>query len=218
MRLRDLGIAWDRLRDLLVALVDRHLVVRSEQAGLHQELAAAVQVIRALEARVDSLEAGTAGKETPVPAGVAENAPDEAAPAEVRPSELNALLQELGEVDPELATAGSIEISFGCAWAEDLLEVALRRFGQRIASLAPEGYRAPNDVWIHVDLHEEWPAAALLRNARSRLADTGRLIVVTEARGPAPFIDGLVHLDTVASRAVSGARIGRWRHQRPRTA
>jgi glycosyltransferase involved in cell wall biosynthesis/SAM-dependent methyltransferase len=213
-RLRDLGIAWDRLRDVLVALVDRHLVVRRDLIGLQEEAASNRRVLAELVERVDALASRTeALSPADPPAAIPAESPrvDEPPAAIPRPSEVHALLREIGDLDESLGTAAAIEVSFAGMRAERLLDVALRLFGSRMASVASESYRSPNDFWIHVDLREDWPSEALLQNARSRLGPGGRLVLVTEAQGPAPACAGLVHLGTVSSRAVAGVRLARWR-------
>jgi hypothetical protein len=111
----------------------------------------------------------------------------------------------------------SVEVSFGGVRAEPLLEIALRRFGERIASMGAGGYRAPNDVWLHVDLGAEWPLQELLRNARSRLARGGSLVLVTGAAGAPPAVDGLARETVSRSRVIPGARIVWWRRGRATT-
>jgi glycosyltransferase involved in cell wall biosynthesis len=212
-RLRDLGIAWDRLRDVLVALVDRHLLLRREVLQLQQEAARTRDVLGELVVRVDSLAAQVEAAVPPAAAaGVDPPWFEEPVVAMPRPSEMHALLLEIGRLEPILAKAGAIEVSFaGTQQVERPLEVALRMFGERMACMEPEGYRTRNDFWIHVELCPEWPPEMLVRNARFRLGEGARLIVVTEAQGPAPPIEGMTFLGAVASRAVPGVRLGRWR-------
>ncbi|HUP22820.1 MAG TPA: glycosyltransferase [Thermoanaerobaculia bacterium] len=221
-RIRDLGISGDRLRDLLVALVDRQVVLDDQQARLGQVLARLREDFAMLERRFDmreengssevlerseSLSEGSDG--VPVASGPTWDAV--ASTDWLGPTEMSALLRELEELVPALATCGSIELSFACAWSEDLLEVALRRFGDRIASVVVAGYRFPNDAWIVVDLGRGWPSAQLLDCAGSRLAPGGCLVLVTRAEEPPPSVDG-VHLEAdISSRAIAGARIVSWR-------
>jgi hypothetical protein len=197
--------------------VDRHLVVVAEQAGLRDESARIRERVEALEARIQVLTT-QAGSSAPVFAAAVSGA----APSPGRmpvaqplptPSEMNALLRELAELEPALDTARSIELSFGGSRAESLLEVGLHRFGDRIASVAPGGYRAPNDVWIHIDLSAQWPLSALLRNGPCRLAPEGSLLLVSTAAGGPPSVEGLDREAIVRSVVLPRARIVKWRRE-----
>jgi glycosyltransferase involved in cell wall biosynthesis len=217
-RLRDLGIAWDRLRDILVVLVEREVEAHQERSKQRAQMARFEGALSALEARLAALEdAGRVLRVAPEIGGDSDSLSEEAVPFQQRyrpalPSllEMNFLLRELVEKVPELRTASSIEISFGDSQADDLLELAVRHFGDRIASMAPSGYRAPNDVWVHVDLSTTWPSIALLGNAVARLGDGGVLVLVTCARGKAPLVTGLRWNWTEASRAVLRSTIVCW--------
>ena len=217
-RIRDLGIAWDRLRDLLYALVDRHLVLVRQQELLSQEQARLAERVTALAERAPTSTANPSPAEPPprraqTPAGT-DRGPVrvEAAPLPSL-SEMRSLLREVTEIAPALVDSRSVEVSFGGVRAEALLEVAMRHFGERLASGGPEGYRAPNDLWLHVDLHGDWPLPALLANAHPRLAAVGSFVLVTRAPGSPPAIEGLVRRSVVRSQAVPGARIVWWRRE-----
>ncbi|HVS63726.1 MAG TPA: glycosyltransferase [Thermoanaerobaculia bacterium] len=214
-RIRDLGIAWDRLRDLLVALVHRQQVLDEQQRLVRDELYRLRDELSQFERRLDQREEketlrGLEANESKRSRGNSA-AVGEIATAWLSPPEMSELLRELEELEPGLRTWGSIELSFARAWSEDLLEIALRRFGDRIASVTASGYRSPNDAWIVVDLGSVWPSAALLRCARWRLAPGGVLLLITRAGDAPPTVEGVQQGADVPSRALGGARIVCWR-------
>jgi hypothetical protein len=213
-RIRDLGISWDLLRDFLGALVDRHLILVSEVARMRDELAGARRRLEAMEREATPV-VGVAVESTVAAGGAAPidgGAPQESGPSSL-PSrrEMEMLVRELVRTEGALGVAGSIEVSFATAWAEELLAVALEEWGDRIASLELVGYRSPNDVWIHLDLGAQWPPAGLLSNALPRLARSGSLLLITGSWDEAPAIDGFRLESVVRSRSLPRARIATWR-------
>ena len=70
----------------------------------------------------------------------------------------------LAAVEQGPGEAGAVEVSFQDVRAEPLLLAARRHFGGRLAAAGPS-YRAPNDLWVHVDFTAAWdrPIAASAR-------------------------------------------------------
>jgi hypothetical protein len=94
------------------------------------------------------------------------------------PRDFAELLAALDRDAPLGEAAQVVEVSLQDVRAEDLLLVARRHFGGRLAS---SGLRDPGllGLWIHVDFTAHWSRPILLDNASSRLAPGGRLLLIT---------------------------------------
>jgi hypothetical protein len=129
------------------------------------------------------------------------------------PRDLAEILAAL-ETGADPAPAGAVEVSFQDGRAEALRWAARRPFGGRLAS-AGASYRAPNDLWIHVDYTADWNRPILLENAAARLAPSGRFVLVTApSAGPVPQArEGLALEEdrAVALAAGGAARLLIWR-------
>jgi hypothetical protein len=162
-RLCDVLGAVEELRTDLRTLRDRQDALRVRQASLEDDLAGAYRV-------------------TVPPTGVATQDPLEPRLASEDFAQLLARVDRpLGGGEP----AAAVEVSIQDARAEDLLAVAHRRFRARL-SAAADPYRAPNDLWVHVDFTMHWDRPLLLDNAAARLRGGGRLALITVPGAGAP--------------------------------
>jgi glycosyltransferase involved in cell wall biosynthesis/SAM-dependent methyltransferase len=94
--------------------------------------------------------------------------------------ELAQLIGDLESEVDELRNAHSIDVSIQHISAESQLLAIAAHFGNRLSS-TDEIYRAPNDVWYHIDFTESWNRPELLVNANSKLGPGGILVLVTDA-------------------------------------
>lgn len=93
-------------------------------------------------------------------------------------SNLVGILEALERELPRLAHDQAIEVSFQDVAAEELLFIAYRYFGSRLAA-ADVTYRSPNDAWIHFDFTRDRLRTILLENAAARLACGGYFLLLT---------------------------------------
>jgi len=180
----------------MVNLRDRHEILRVRQARLEGALSDLREEIAALGHRAG---------------GPVETAPAGRLP--LTPRDFAELLAVLERDAPAGEKAQAVEVSLQDVRAENLLLVARRHFGGRLASSGPE-YRGPNDLWIHVDFTAQWNRPILLENAVSRLAPGGRLLLVTApAAGEPPRHERLIQVeDREVPLAVGGpVRVLAWR-------
>ncbi|HBL26098.1 MAG TPA: hypothetical protein DD490_04600 [Acidobacteria bacterium] len=237
-RIRDLGISWDLQRDLFRALLDRVAELDSRltagEAALAQLQAGEADIRAALDAMWKLHAAYDAGSAFDLRERHeilrVRQARLEGALADLR-EEMAALRGEgtptlpltprdvaeiLAAVEQGPGEAGAVEVSFQDVRAEPLLLAARRHFGGRLAAAGPS-YRAPNDLWVHVDFTAAWNRPILLDNAAARLAPEGRFVLVTApATGALPEHPGLVlEEDRVVALAGGGAvRVVGWRTTR----
>lgn len=106
--------------------------------------------------------------------------------ARLAPDGLPAIVGILERELPRLAHSRAVDVSIQDVAAEDLLFAAHRYFGGRMAGAGIE-YRAPNDLWLHVDFTADRTRPILLDNAAARLARGGYFVLVT---GPPTFTPG----------------------------
>jgi glycosyltransferase involved in cell wall biosynthesis/SAM-dependent methyltransferase len=206
-RVRDLGVAWDRERELLRALVDEQAAHRADLGQLAAELSklsklseiqsdhqARLAELRELAARQDTLQArfgGLAVRQQAVEQGLLGHARsllamDERLAGSSNGSGLNLdaarlaeLLAALEREVPALAQGAAIEVSIhGRAHAEELGQAAAACFGERMSSHGPT-YRYPNDTWLHFDLTAGGERPILLENAAGRLTRGGHFLLAT---------------------------------------
>lgn len=188
-RVRDLGIAWDRERELFAALV-------GELAAVEARLAAGAAEHAALAGRLEEVAAhlahalgngcaGRAGEQRP-PAGGAARGPDgeaavnAAATPGLTAGQLADLLAALERELPALGCSRAVEVSIQGSLAEDLLAAANAHFGERMSGYG-SFYRTINDAWFHVDFTAYRQRPILFENAAARLAPGGYFILVTGA-------------------------------------
>jgi len=214
-RVRDLGTAADRQRDLFRALLDH-------QTGLDQRLSALDSPggrIAALESELAGLRGAAAEVQQALDdlrtggGGGLGNLRDRQETLRARQARLEGALADLkeglaaatGPADGSSAariplsaadvaallavlddgSAGAVEVSFQDSRAEPLLLAARRHFGGRLSAAGPS-YRSPNDLWLHFDFTTAWSRPILLDNASARLAPGGRLLLITAVAAGEP--------------------------------
>jgi hypothetical protein len=183
-RVRDLGIAWDRERDLFAALVG--------------ELAAVEARIDELAVRQDALAMRLSRVAELSPRGV--TAPATAATPGLTAGQLADLLAALERELPVLGCSRAVEVSIQGSLAEDLLAAANAHFGERMSGHG-SFYRTTNDAWFHVDFTAYRQRPILFENAAARLAPGGYFVLVTGA--PAPVAEPHPDLLLAAVRELS---------------
>jgi len=133
-----------------------------------------------LRVRQSRLEMGALRERLPGAPGPAESS------VPLTPRDVADLLLQLEADVPPESRPGAVEVSLQDARAEDLLLAARRHFGGRMSSAGPR-YRAPNDLWVHVDFTADWSRPVLLENAAARLQPGGRFLLITApGHGEAP--------------------------------
>ena len=209
-RVRDLGSAWDRQRELLQALIDvfteqgtalaRLEAESSERLREHHELREGLlSQMREQAARHETLQARFGGLAVRQQRAeqelrshafglLAMEAGLESASGgpgwELDAGRLTELLVRLEREVPALARGVAIEVSIrGSDHAEELRQAAAAHFGARLSSHGP-AYRYPNDAWLHLDPAPGGARPILLEIAAGRLVRGGGLLLVTAA-GPA---------------------------------
>src|SRR6266545_3216323 len=161
-RIGDILGAVNEIRVILTTLRDRQESLRVRQSQLEMGHAA-------LRERLP--EAETSGPASSIP---------------LTPRDVAELLVQLEAGVPPESRPGAVEVSLQDARAEDLLLAARRHFGGRMSSAGPR-YRAPNDLWVHIDFTADWSRPVLLENAAARLQPGGRFLLVTATgHGEAP--------------------------------
>jgi hypothetical protein len=207
-RVRDLGIAWDRERDLFAALVGELAAVeaRIDELAVRQD-ALAMRLSRVAELSPRGVTApATAASGSGGPAGGAARGPDgeaaviAAATPGLTAGQLADLLAALERELPVLGCSRAVEVSIQGSLAEDLLAAANAHFGERMSGHG-SFYRTTNDAWFHVDFTAYRQRPILFENAAARLAPGGYFVLVTGA--PAPVAEPHPDLLLAAVRELS---------------
>ena len=244
-RVRDLGASWELQRDLFRALVDRQADRADLEATVAGLKASEANILGALDAmwtlhaehraalgggggeglgemvnqqeRHEILRVRQARLEGAL-ADLREEIASLRAPAgrlPLTPRDFAELLAVLERDAPAGKRAEAVEVSLQDVRAENLLLMARRHFGGRLASSGP-AYRGPNDLWIHVDFTAQWNRPILLENAAARLAPGGRFLLVTApAAGEPPRQERLVQIEDreVPLAAGGPVRVLAWRRE-----
>jgi glycosyltransferase involved in cell wall biosynthesis/SAM-dependent methyltransferase len=142
--------------------------IRDDQ--LSEQLRLAISRIRLLSQIID---AGSTGSS--------------ASPDTVSSAEVVGILQTLEHYLPALATCVSVDLSLQ-AGTEAALVAGAAYLGDRMSSKGPV-YRAPNDLWYHMDLTAEWNRPVLFESAVARLAPGGYYVLVTWPEHQPPAVD-----------------------------
>jgi glycosyltransferase involved in cell wall biosynthesis len=180
----------------------------AEIAGQQGETAAAV---RRAEAAVDALERRQRQSVSDLRAlqlQLQSGAAPESGPAgPISEVDLRWLLQCIEAELPELRERGAVELSVQGPEAEAAIVAGATYLGNRMASHG-DSYRAPNDLWYHVDFTADWERPVLFESARARLARGGAFALVTEAgRKPAAEPEGLEQVYAGRLSLISGRQV-----------
>ena len=125
------------------------------------------------------------------------------------------LTQLLAALERDLPPTQAVELSVQDAEGEALLAGAHAFFGNRMSTAGPS-YRAPNDLWIHVDFSPRWNRVQLLDNAAARLQPGGHFVLLTGARtGGAAGHPQLAGVEDRLIELSTGIRVRRLIWRRP---